>query len=136
MSIRTRTLLIVGLTSLVLIAALYAVSQLFILQGYLTLEQETLQRNVQRGLNATEEEIAFVRKTSHDYAHWDDTYQFIQGLDDSYIDANDFETVLANFGLNFILFVNDAGDIVYSLAMDSASGETQPVPDSLTALVT
>jgi signal transduction histidine kinase len=136
MSIRTRTLLIVGITSLVLIGTLYAFSHITLLQGFVTLEQETVARNIERALNATEEEIAFLRRTSHDYAQWDDTYNYIRGLDDSYIEANAFEVVFRNYGLNFILFVNDAGEIIYSQGFDLETEELLPVSENLLALVT
>lgn len=136
MSIRTRTLLIVGLTSLILIAALYAFSHLTLLQGYITLEQETVTRNMERALNALQEEVAFLRRTSHDYAHWDDTYDYIRGLDDSYIETNAFEVVFRNYGLNFILFVNDAGEVLYGQAFDLETGELLPVSENLLTLVT
>lgn len=135
MSIRTKTLLIVGLTSFVVIIALYCFARLTILQGYIALESDTVTRNLQRAINAVNEEIAFLRRTSHDYAHWDDTYNFIQGLDDNYIEVNAFEGVMQNYALNFMLFINDDGEIIYSQALDLETEEVVAISENLLALV-
>lgn len=135
MSIRTKTLLIVGLTVLSLIAVLYAFSNSILLQSYVDLEEEGLTRNVQRALNAVQDEIAFIQRTSIDYAHWDDTFNYIRGEYPGYIDANVFDTVLMNYRLSFLLFVDAEGNVVYSIAVDLDTGEQVPVPPSLVALV-
>ena len=135
MSIRTKTLLIISLTLLGLITVLYCFSQAILLQSYVDLEEETVTRNVQRALNATEEEIAFLRRTTLDYAHWDDTFDFIQGQGEGYIEANVFDVVMSNFALNFILFVSETGDVVYQLGYDPDAEAVVAIPDSLMTLV-
>jgi signal transduction histidine kinase len=135
MSIRTKTLLIVGLTLLSLIAVLYASSHAILLQSYLKLEEEGLIRNVQRAHSPVQDEIAFLQRTSIDYAHWDDTYNYIRGLDPGYIEANVFNTVLLNYRLDFMMFVDADGEVVYSLGLDLETNEPLPIPEDLLALV-
>ncbi|MEO8392517.1 MAG: CHASE4 domain-containing protein, partial [Chloroflexota bacterium] len=127
--------MIVGMTSLILIVALYAFAQIILVQGYVSLEQDTVARNVQRAINATQDEVTFLRSTNIDYAHWDDTYAYIQGLDDSYIDTNILDSVFSNYHLNFVLFVNKAGEIVYSQGFDLSTLEREPISPSLTTFV-
>lgn len=135
MSIRTKTLLIIGSSLFIAIALLYGISQLILLQSFLELERDTITLNVKRALNATLDEIDFLRTTSLDYAQWDDTFNYIQGLDDSYIETNMLDSVFSNYRLNFVVFVNQAGEVIYSEAFDLATAERRPLPESLAAFV-
>src|ERR1700674_3616181 len=58
MTVRRKTLLIIALTCLGLVVVLYAASRSFLLGGFIKLEQTNAQKNVQRLLNALDQDFA------------------------------------------------------------------------------
>lgn len=132
MSIRSRTLAIIGMTLLVLTGVLYAFSQLILLEGYLTIEQDAVSVNIQRAQNAVNQKIDFYRNIGIDYAHWDDTYDYMVGQNDGYIADTIMPSLYSNYELEFILMVNPGGEIVFSEGYALDDQEITPVADDLT----
>lgn len=136
MSIRAKTLLIIGSTLTVLIIAMYALSQIILLESYVQLEEQTVGRDVQRALNALNDKISVMHSTNVDWAHWNDSYEFVDDLNQEYIDANTYDGTFLLYGLNAMLFVNMENEIVFSKGFDLENGVEVPVIESLAALAT
>lgn len=135
MSIRTKTLTLISLTLIVLISALYAASHLILLRDYVTLENQNVERNVQRALNAVETKVTFFHNTSIDWAHWDDTYYFLLGENDGFIEENILDEVFDYYDLEFMLFLDNQGEVVFSQGFSRERQQQIPVSDSLTQFV-
>jgi sensor domain CHASE-containing protein len=88
MSVRIRTLLIVGGVLLSLVLALIISAQLIVTRGFEQLEADQARDNIERVNNAVSEEIARLNSTNGDWAYWDDTYQFIEDANPDYIESN------------------------------------------------
>ena len=88
MTIRKKTLLVVGLTLLGLLVTAFVVSRGILSQGFADLEETETQANVQRALSALSVESSDVDTLVKDWAEWDDTYAFIEDSNDEYIDSN------------------------------------------------
>src|SRR5689334_17547016 len=116
MSLRTKTLVIIGSTITILIVAMYALSQLILLDSYVQLENQSLERNVQRALNALADQISVLHSTDVDWAHWNDTYQFIEDRNTGYIDGNTYDGSFILYGLNVMLFLNENDELVFGKA--------------------
>src|ERR1700722_16997056 len=74
MTVRRKTLLIIALTCLGLFVVLAAASRRFLLGGFATLEQRLAHDNVQRVLNAFDQNISGVDRFTYDRASSDETY--------------------------------------------------------------
>ncbi|MBS7656999.1 hypothetical protein KEJ33_03655 [Candidatus Bathyarchaeota archaeon] len=48
----------------------------------------------------------------HDWASWDDTYNFVQNANPNYIQTNLVDETFINSKLNLMLFFNAAGNFV------------------------
>lgn len=46
---------------------------------------------------------------ANDWGHWDDTYRFVQGMNDTYLQDNVTEPTFANLDLNFMIFTGQDG---------------------------
>lgn len=134
MSIRAKTLLIIGSTLTVLIIGMYALSQIILLESYVQLEEQTMGRNVQRALNALNDKISVLHSTNVDWAHWNDSYEFVDDGNQDYLDANTYDGTFILYGLNAMLFVNADNEIVFSKGFDLENQVEVPVSESLAQL--
>jgi PAS domain S-box-containing protein len=131
MTLRKKTLLIIGVMLIGLIAMLYAVSQTVFLDSFSKLEKQDTSQNVERALSAISDDISNLNAIVGDWAPWDDTYVFVEDLNQSYVQRNLSDETLANLGINFMLFINSSGQIVYGKAIDLQKEEEMPVPKGL-----
>lgn len=134
MSLRLKTLIIIGSTLTILILGMYALSQVILLQSYVRLEEQTVERNVQRVINALNDRMSVLHSTNVDWAHWNDTYEFINTRSPDYIAANTYDGTFNLYGLNFMLFLNMDNEVVFSRAYDLSEQTEVPVSDSLTEI--
>lgn len=131
MSLRRRTLVIIGITLLSLIAILYLFAQTILLNGFVQLETQSLQQDVYRVTSAFDELITQLDTLNQDWAGWDDTYIFVQDQNEDYIRANLLDQFYINQQLNLTLFVNTQGKIVYGKFYDLQNNQQIPIPDDL-----
>jgi|GEM_PF-593110 len=110
---------------------IYSASHLLLLRGFLTIENEAMKQDVKRAQDAIADDIGKVDYIAHDWAVWDDTYAFIQDRNEAYIKNNLSAESLIRLKLNFILYINTAGEIIYQGAVDVKQAKLIPVPDDL-----
>ncbi|MCX6036485.1 MAG: PAS domain S-box protein, partial [Chloroflexi bacterium] len=131
MSVRIKTLVVIGLTFLALLGLLYFTSLWFLLQGAIVTEEKSTTRDVTRLLAALDDQIAVMDATVGDWAPWDDTYEFISSGDTGYIDSNLPIGTFTNLGVELMLFINNSGQIVFGKMVDLDSQAEIPFPESL-----
>jgi len=136
MTLRKRTLLTIGAIGLVLIVVLYAVSSTILLHGVAKLEDQDTQASVQRVVKILEEELASMDLSAHDWASWDETYNFVQDGNSAYIEENLLPLTLESLQLNLLLFADTAGQIVWGTGYDLEEQEVLPVSEVLQAYLT
>lgn len=130
MTLRNKTLLITIFIMASLIALIYIVSSTFLMNGFIHVEKEDAQKNVQRAQEAFSDDINQINTVCRDYAGWDDTYNFIDDLNMDYINANLIDTTFSNLHINLMLFFNSSGSLVYGDAYDFANETEMPIPDA------
>ncbi len=136
-SLRTRIFLIVSMTLIALIGGVYVLSNTILMRGFKKVEDTYIRRNVVRASKVLESQVALLDTKSSDWATWDDTYQFIVDLNEKYVQSN--LASLAAFddlGVNFILYYDSEGQLVYSKGVDLETGETIPMPEALVDTLT
>lgn len=131
MTLRNKTMAVIGLTIAALILLLYAASKAILLGSFADLEEHYSRRNVTRAVNALHDDVATLNATLRDWAQWDDTYAFIEDINEDYIQSNLTDETFITLKLNVILFVNRAGRVVFGKGFDLGSERETPVPDSL-----
>lgn len=133
MTLRRKTLLIIGLALGGLFLALYFALSNVLLDGFARVENQITRQNVQRVLEAYRDEVAKFETKSGDWAPWDATYRFIADQNPDYVAANLTESTFSNLGLNVMLFVDTDGEIVHGEGFDLQTGAKVPVADSIPA---
>jgi sensor domain CHASE-containing protein len=131
MTLRKKTLIIIGATLAALILILYAASRIILLDSFAKLEEQHTRQNVERVQSALSDDLAKLNSTAGDWAQWDDTYAFIEGAYDDYVQDNLMNSTFAGLRLNLMLFIHSSGRIVFSKAFDLQNEEEIPVPQNL-----
>ncbi len=135
-NLRTRIFLIVSLALIALIGWVHVLSNTILMRGFKKVEDTYIRRNVVRAKKVLESQVSLLDTKSSDWATWDDTYEFIVDLNEKYIRSN--LASLAAFydlGVNFILYYNSKGQLVYSKGVDLEKGKAIPVPKALLDVV-
>jgi sensor domain CHASE-containing protein/nitrogen-specific signal transduction histidine kinase len=131
MSIRKKTLIIVGLAFCIMLVSLSVVSKTVVLKGFSELEQDETLTNLKRGINEISNVLAGLNSAVGDWAPWDDTYKFIQDRNEEYLTSNLSDSTLVNLGINFVLFINNSGQVVYPHFVDLAEETGVSAPPGL-----
>lgn len=131
MTLRKKTLLIMGAILVSLIGILYAVQPNILLHSFADLERQNSKKNVGRALNALSDDISGLVTMTNDWATWDDTYNFIEDGNEAYIEANPTNATIEGLRVNVMFFVNSSGQIIFSKALDLQSGKEVLIPQSL-----
>jgi PAS domain S-box-containing protein len=131
MTLRQKTLLSIGVTLSCLLMTLYLSLSTIWLKGFAKIESQQIQQNVERVTEALADDLRELNRTARDWASWDETYAFVEDVNQSYIQANLEEQTFANLRLNIMLFINKAGRITYGKSLDLQQQVAAPIPDSL-----
>jgi signal transduction histidine kinase len=130
MTLRTKTLGIVGATLVALLVVLYFISATIFLDGFARVEETTTRRNVQRALDAYTDEIAKLNTYAGDWATWDDSYAFIEDGNETFRTTNLNDVAMARLNLNLFVYVHTSGRIVFGAGYDPQVGQGMPMPES------
>jgi PAS domain S-box-containing protein len=133
MTSRQRSFLIIGAIVIGLAAIIYGVSSNILLNGFATLEAQSARRDLQRVQEALANKLVNLDRQLSDWANWDDTYTFVEDINSAYSEANLTDKALSDLRVNMIVYVNTAGQVVYSKGVDLLTGSDAPVPNELLA---
>src|SRR5262245_7131138 len=131
MTLRRKTLLIVGLSLAVLFFIVYLVVSLISMAGFSTVESQDARQNVSRAQQALDDEISKLSTSVGDWAPWDDSYNFMLDQNRDFIDSNLSGDALANLKINLMVFVDNDHQIFYGVGYDLVQGQEAPLPEDL-----
>lgn len=131
MSLRCKSLIIICLTLVGLVAMLYLVSRKVLLRSFGELEQRAVWKEVRRVLSVLSDELSTLDEIAYDWAAWDDTYKFIEDANEDYIRSNLTDETFTGLRLNLMLFIHSSGRVVFGKAFDLLDDEEVPVPQSV-----
>jgi signal transduction histidine kinase len=104
------------------------------MNGFSILEQRDTITNVERANSQLASDVSDLSSKTSDWAQWDDSYAFVQGLNQQYYQANVVKGSFINNNVNIMMFINDSGAVVCSRAFDHNGTEIE-VPPSLFAIL-
>lgn len=131
MSLRVKTLIIIGSTLIGLVIALYGLFRGIVLSSFEQLEAQNMQRNVERVLNAVANELDLLSGVNADWAYWTSTYEFMASGDEEYIAENITDRTFTDLAIESMIFVNTEGQIVYDRNEDPTTREITSLPGGL-----
>ena len=131
MTLRRKTLFIIGATFYGVIILLFFISRNILLDSFVELETQNVLQNTERVLSTLSGEVSHLEATTGDWAAWDDTYAFIEDANTEYIESNLIDGTFIKLRLNLIMFIDSAGQTIFGKAFDLNNEEEVPVPQSL-----
>jgi signal transduction histidine kinase len=131
MTLRKKTLLVIGVALIGLLALLYVTGSAIWLDSFGDLEEQITSQNVRRAVNALTDDLTTLRALTGDYAEWDDTYAFVEDGNPAYIEDNFFDDNFVDLHVNLMLVFNSAGQLVFAKNIDLQSGQEIPLPPAL-----
>ncbi|WP_410509451.1 response regulator [Methanosarcina hadiensis] len=131
MKIREKTLTILGITFILLSLFLVVATEQIMGKSFELLEKDDISRNMERAKAALDSQITVLDMMTYDYAVWDDTYYFVQGQSDDYIDGTLSPELITNLDTNFILFYDSTNNLYYATAVKQGATELSNVSDTM-----
>jgi PAS domain S-box-containing protein len=131
MNLRTKTLVIIGVYLLLVIASFVIYSSTMWERSFSTIESKEVGGDIGRVVFAVDNELSDLDSRLADWSMWDDTYYFSKGSNPDYIRNNLPEETYQILGLDIMLVYNRSGDLVYAQAYNKSSGVFEEVPPAL-----
>ena len=134
-TLRRKTIFIIVIMLLGLLVIAFLPMHIFLRNSFITLEEQNISRNAERAASGLADSIAQLDRTAHDYAAWDDTYNFVADRNSDYVNTNLIDETFVNIQLNFLMILDRAGNIVYARGFDLQSEQETPLPQRFRAEV-
>ena len=134
MKVYNKTMITLGVAFLIMLLMITATVNHLLLDGYEQIEEQEMEDNVIRIERAIQSDISYLDTTVYDWAAWDDTYRFIETNNSEYIESNLADETFSLLDINFMLFFDSSGNIVYSKFYDLEKEETITPPKNLVEL--
>src|SRR4051812_37579312 len=88
MTLRAKTISIIAVTLLGLLAALFVTSQVIVMGGFAREENQEAREDAERVQSALMDNMNSLAGTTRDWASWDDTYAYISDHNSEYAASN------------------------------------------------
>ncbi len=131
MTLRQKTLLLIGVTLIGLLGVLYATLSTLLLVYLDDLEVRKTRQELKRGLNALSEDVAQLSVVARQWGVWDDAYKFMVTGDRKFIQTNFSDSLFFDFRLNLVLLSRPSGQIAFSRGLNLSQQKAMPVPPAL-----
>jgi len=134
MKLRSKILLPIGLLIVASIVLCYPLSHTIILDQVNTLEKDSVTLNVNYIHGVFSDKVESLQRYDMDWAGWDDSYTFVNDLNQEYINDNLVDETFIGTGISVFAYFNASGDLVYGKAMDLNEEREVGVPDFMKKL--
>jgi diguanylate cyclase (GGDEF)-like protein/PAS domain S-box-containing protein len=118
MSIKIKTFLSINFLCLIGIIGIYVFSQLVLGSNIDKQERKLVKDNMERVIKLIDKDIEALNATAGDWSLWDDTYYFLKGDNDTYVQDNLSDASVATLRLNMMIYLDNSGKIIYSKGFD------------------
>jgi len=134
-SIRFKTLRVMLLSMIVLLVGFSYYALTYLSSEFHSIEDKRIGDNLERILATQKFNLDNLSIKLSDWAARDDTYEFIEGTNQKYLDSNLTSFSIQNLKVNFIVFINGKSEIVASSGFDYNTGQEVELPEGLRALI-
>lgn len=144
MGLRTKTLLIIGGSLIVLTLLLSLLASSVVLNRFAAYEREEVHEDTERAVNALYDDISDIERFVHDWSAWDSTYAYVANQNAAFINESmgpdtgigDKGDYFQHINMQVIIFMNTAGDIVFGRSYNRNTEQVVPIPEGLRAALT
>lgn len=118
MNLGQKTLAIVSLTVVGLMAVLYLTTRALLIRSFLELEHTEVRNAVSRARSALDDQRDDLTATANDYAAWDRTYLFMQTRSPEYTRQEFEDDTLQGLSVNSVILMDRTGNVVFAKSYD------------------
>lgn len=123
MTIRTKALIIIGVSLLTMGGLLYISSRFTFLRGIQEIEEQRTSEIVEQVLDDLTHLISDLEADTAKHASSQETYAFIEDLNEEYIKSHFSDEIFIAARYNVVILVNSSGGVVFNKAIDLGRGE-------------
>src|SRR3990172_4969683 len=129
MSLRWQIIAIVLAMAIVIVGTIVTASRLTFMRAFDQVERQNAAEMVERANSALQDRVKSLNTLNHDWAAWDDTYNFVRrpAENQNWIEVNPTDTTFASAGLNFMFVIDNTDQIVFGKGFDIETGEARPI---------
>ena len=131
MSLRQKTLLIIGLTISTLSVILFFSANAILLGGFRSVENREMESSLSRAVNTINLETGSLAAFAEDWGAWDDNYLFIAGEPNDFLKKNVTVSTFLSQQFQLMAFFDVKGNLVYGTLFDPVTKLFTPLPDSI-----
>jgi len=128
MNLRRRVVIILFLSLIGLIGLFCAVLAVVVIQKTSALEGEAMQYHLRYLASVMRGELDTLKATTRDWAYWDDTYNFAETRDESYIVNNLKPMDISTINVGLVEILDNEGEVLLRRAVDLNKSEEIPIP--------
>jgi diguanylate cyclase (GGDEF)-like protein len=122
MRLQTRIIFLMILFFLIFVLLGSGATRMLLGPLLLSAEEEVARLNLMRVASALHRETEHLAILITDWAHWDETYRFVQDRNRSFQVTNLSPATFSKTRLDLLLFINNDGEVVWARQRDHASG--------------
>ena len=126
---------VIAISLLLLLIVQFVATRSLLVRGYSSLESDKTYiqiKNAQRMIALEGQQLEGLTKN---WAHWDDSYDYMVTHKQAYIDSNYTNAVFSNLKINAIFLTNNNGEIVYQSGYDFVNDKPWAIPSKLNLAV-
>ncbi len=131
MKFRKKVVLAILLASCMLFALTLVGSRIFLLNGFIKLENNQVNDNIERVDSAINQVLYSLSTFTADWAHWDDAYSYVLGKNPSFPASNIKLAAMINSNINLLMYFDKAGKLLVGAATDIENHHQAPYPVGL-----
>jgi diguanylate cyclase (GGDEF)-like protein/PAS domain S-box-containing protein len=129
--LRAKLLLVVAVGMILLFSLLFFTARMVLQEGYAKLEKDKTTIQVGSAITLLKEQTQQLDGIVAEYAHWDDTYQYVAMPEPRYIESNYTNETFAHLKVKAIFIFNPEGEAVYKRGFDFNTGKSWQIPKLL-----
>lgn len=131
MKSRTAVIATIILAWILLVSIIFFVSSYISVVGLKELEKEAAVDDTNRVYRILVSNFENIFSLNYDAAFWDETYAFVQKQNKDYLEKNFSEDLFKDYKLNYVIFLNKSGELVWSFGYDLIKKSKIEVPSDL-----
>lgn len=131
MNLRNKVFISIFLISIVTISIIFYVADKYFYNNYITIEKKEIIDSVKTSKGLLDKYEEMLNNAVGDWSAWDDTYNFVQDLNEDFINNNMQRENFISLSSNYMIFLNEEGKVIYSKGYDLYKDNEITIPSGL-----
>lgn len=131
MGIRRRAVQLIGITALITLIIVYIISRTIIIGSVLQQEVKSTKKTIFQVQKILGNECYYLSNTVTDWSQYDSTYDFMKTNSKEYIKENLLDSTFHDIQVNFMVFINKSGNIIWEKGFDIENNRQIAIPKPL-----